>query len=413
MAITITCTSGTPAANTSGKVEALLTVICKQNATFVKDEAIKLFIANNLIEEKITDKFGKVVFTITCPLNATEIKGEVKSSPNNGQADWKVAIPATAGTATPPPVPPTTPPPSSDPNDPAEMQVLRTSPTVGEFRLFTRVLNFKGKGLSKKTVDFIFQGKRVRVKTDSGGVCQFPEETEPPLSIRPGQEEKVIAFVSGISQLTTSNVCRRREITQEMVAKAKANNRRTRIFFSIAGIGFAAWLIFSIITVSTSGWGESLLSEISSNRELTTKESFYSSIPGYTDINKNTEVNGSLGYWQKTAVFLPFSIILLWTIFSFLYGIISMREEVAEAWSIGLEAMTNKHFVKTQDPLFERMAAWSGHFQKVSTPSTSPTPTATGTASKPGFFDYFRADILSDIIVEILPKVFRAIFGGK
>lgn len=298
----------------------------------------------------------------------------------------------------------------ADPKDPVEIQVLRSAlPEAGKFRLVARVLNYKGEGLEEKTVGFIFQGKLTEVKTNASGVCQFPKNTADSINIKPGVEKKITAFVSGISQLTTTSLIRRRRLTGKSKADALKNNQRARRFFAVASIAFSIWLVASILIASFAGLGEPLLS---SSHELTAQEQFFNAIPGVAEAGEVDELRQ--GQWQKTTIFLPLIITLLWTLFSLLYGIISLREEVGEAWRAGMENIVDRHYVKAHDPLFERVMAWSGHLVNAKTPSQGATTGTTESRSKKaGFWNYFTSDILSELIMDILPRIFRAIAGGK
>jgi len=404
---------GTPRVGATGEMETIFNVECSDKNKPLASEELELFVEGKSVEKKTTDTSGKVSFTVKCPQGTTALKGEIKSSPNGGQANWTLNLPAPAS-ATPPKTTPAQP--TVNKLDPVEIQVLRSAlPKAGEFRLFARVLNYKGDGLKNKNVGFLFQGKLVEVETNVAGVCQFPKIATRSLSIKPGAEEKITAFVSGISQLTTTTLCRRRRLTKKSKEDAQKNNQRARRFFAAAGIAFGIWLVAAVLISSFSGLGEPLLSN---SHALTAQEKFYQTIPKPLIISQAVSSETDLGHWQKPAIFLPLSIILLWTAFSFLYGIISLREEVAEAWRAGMESLVDRNYVKAHDPLFERIAAWSGHLTRARTQPASPTtqtpgPAPVGTTTKPSFWNYFSSDLLSDFIMDILPRIFRAIIGRR
>jgi len=299
--------------------------------------------------------------------------------------------------------------PTFNPKDPVEIQVLRSElATAGQFRLIARVLNHKGDGLNKKKVGFIFQGNLEEVETNSEGVCQFPSDLSCPIKLCPGKEARIMAVVSGISQLTTTNICRHRKLTAEEKATGLKNNQRARWFFAIAGIGFAIWLILSTAIMFFSGLGEPILSN---SHELTAQEKFFNTIPGVAPIKP---IEGDLGNWQLPAILLSLGAIVLWTIFSFVYGILSLREEVAEAWRKGMEALVDKHFVKAQDPTWERFFSNLGYITRASIPkATAASSASSDGAKKTGFWSYFSADIASEILIEMFPRILRTILGGK
>ncbi|MFA4817686.1 MAG: hypothetical protein WC608_03085 [Parcubacteria group bacterium] len=410
MSAKIVINFGKPTANANGELETVLNAECSDNGKPIKNEGLELFISRKSTEKKKTDASGKASFILKCPQGTTVLEGEIKILPNKGWANWTLNLPA-ASTSTAPPTQTTAPAqPTVNKTDPVEIQVLRSAlPKAGEFRLIARVLNYKGDGLKNRTVGFLFRGKLEELETNSGGVCQFPKMATRSISIKPGAEEKITAFVSGISQLTTTTLCRRRRLTGKSKADAQKNNQRARKFFAAAGIGFGIWLVIAIAISSLAGWGEPLLS---SSHALTSQENFYNTIPGVAGLGKTIEVDSGLGHWQKTVIFLPLAIILLWTVFSFFYGIISLREEVAEAWRASMESIVDRNYVKAHDPLFERIAAWSGHLSRARTHFTGPLTTEPIKKS-PVFWDYFRSDILSELVMDAIPKIFRAITGRK
>ena len=413
MSAKIVINFGKPMANANGELETVFDVECSENSKPLAAEELELFVTGKSIEKKKTDASGKASFAVKCPQGTTVLKGEIKSSPNNGRANWTLNIPAAVSATNPKTAPAQ---PTVNKLDPVEIQVLRSAlPKAGEFRLIARVLNYKGDGLKNRTVGFLFRGKLEELETNSGGVCQFPKMATRSISIKPGAEEKITAFVSGISQLTTTTLCRRRRLTGKSKADALRNNQRARRFFAAAGIAFGIWLVVAICITAFSGLGEPLLS---TTHALTAQEKFYQTIPKPLIISQAVSPETDLGHWQKPAIFLLLGIILLWTAFSFLYGIISLREEVAEAWRAGMESLVDKHYVRAHDPLFERFAAWSGHLARARTQSVSPTtqtpgPTPVGTTTKPSFWNYFSSDLLSDFIMDLLPRIFRAIVGRR
>jgi hypothetical protein len=412
MAIVITSNFGTTITNATGELETPFEITVKDGSKAKIGEEVEAFLDKTSLGKKTADANGKTSFTLTCSQGTTSLAGTIKATSVKKAVPWNHTIvttktSSTAATATPQPqiINKKTP---DDTKDPVELQMMYYGrPTPGEFVVIIRILNIKGVGLNKKTVHVAFQGKREELTTKSGGVCEFT------VNVKPGEEEVITAFTSGISQPATITIRCRREMTPSEKEAAQKNNQRARFFFAVELLASVLWLISSTLIISNWGLGGHLLS---SSHELTAQEKFYNSNLGEELQAFAVKAPEAVESWQKEAIFLPLGFILIWMLFCCTYGILSQREEVAEIWSSGMETIVTRHFVRTQDPLLERMATWSGYLTRVRTQSTTAEPSAPATTtdnSKPNFWDYFRSDIMSDVIVEILPKIFKAIFGGK
>lgn len=410
MAINIRYNNGATTVNAAGEIETPIDITYTDNKKPIVGEELEFFVDGKLVEKKKTATAGKVTFVAKCPAGTKTANLEVKDSKGTKPRKWRLDM-TSVSSSTPPPEPTKAPTvPALDPKDPVHLMVYRSELAPGKYRLFARVLNYKGKGL-KASVSFILNGKKTDIKTGSNGVCQFPENDAETIVVKPGGEESIVAFVDGIKNLTTTTIIRRKKLSPKDKAKAAENNRRTRQMFKYAGIAFVLWVIVSVLITSTSGLGEPLLTGW---HEPTSQEKFFESVAKGTSF-ANDPAEENIGHWQKPAIFLPLGMIIIWTIFSFLYGIVAMREEVAEAWNSGMESLAQKHLVHAHDPNFERLLSWTGHLAQASVqPATARGMSAsrsTDTDKKSGFWNYFGADVASEIMFNVMPDVIKAIVG--
>ena len=301
--------------------------------------------------------------------------------------------------------------------DPVELQVLKSQLPDGNYNLYARVLNIADKGLSKKVV-FVCEGTALTVCTDDQGnaSCPFNPLTAP----ADGSKLKVMAHVSGIRDLTLMHVVQR--IPMDSVKAAK-NNRRAKWFLLVTA---ALWLICAIVVMPIWGLGKPLISrqEISLLPHLQTtlsrQQVFFNNLPGVRGSDNEIKAPAPIpstaptGKWQKPVYLL----ILLWSGFSVIYAILSMREEVVEAFRHGVDKIIDRHYAtaSARDPFFQRLLAFSGHLKAIRRPEEMDiTPVATGGATTPvlkggnTFWERVQSSLVSDTLVEIVPEVLKAI----
>jgi hypothetical protein len=111
--------------------------------------------------------------------------------------------------------------------------------------------------------------------------------------------------------------------------------------------------------------------------------------------------------------------LLIITILVLIYAIFSLREEIAEGVEDGFERLFDKSYSKAGDPFFERVAKFVGSYKVARrNPPTVTQPTTTAPSSTPSASDsghpslatLFKLDLLSDIVVSVVPAIFRRIF---
>jgi hypothetical protein len=143
-----------------------------------------------------------------------------------------------------------------------------------------------------------------------------------------------------------------------------------------------------------------------SKQELVYNQTMETAFPEQIHPVRPTEVSGHWHHWiWKTAFIL--------TLIFFIYGPLSLREEIAEEFGIVVERLRDRDYVQAGDPWFEKLVAWSGayavarHKEPVvsSADSSAPAP-----AHKSTMWSEFPVHLLSDAVVEFVPAIFRAMF---
>ncbi|MDO8668178.1 MAG: hypothetical protein Q7K35_03705 [bacterium] len=339
---------------------------------------------------------------------------------------------AAPATATPLPAPaPATPPAKPaekkiPATDPVELQMFKSRlpvptavPTVGtpvtpppeKYNIFVRVLNINDKGLGKKTIVFTCEGDQKIAVTDKQGdaVCPFNTLTAP----ADGKELRVSAHISGISGFSIMHVIQRVAKTPPQIAWDAKNNKWAKIFiYAAAGL----WIIGLLVALFF-GLGKPLIDY--SQTTLSEQQSLYNALPGIKGTIMEIKPDPApSGVWQK-----PFFLgVIIWTIFSVIYGAFSLREEVMEAFRQGVQNIIDRrgYSVVAKDPLLQRLMAYAGTLKSVrreiptntgETPATPQSPTTTTTPSHGNtFWERFLSSLSSDFTVEILPKILKAVF---
>ena len=323
------------------------------------------------------------------------------STPATPAAPSAPAAPITPATPTTPVIPaPVTPVTKiTNPKDPVGLQLFKSMLPNGQFSLFARVLNIADKGLKKLSIIFTLEGRQITAITNDQGDASFPSPLVAPAD---GKELKISAHISGIRNFSVMHIIQRVCKTPAQKAKDLANNKRARKFFFTA-VGL--WLVCLLVALFF-GLGNPLVDF--NHASLSEQQKFFNdsaSVKG-TSLEIRPDSFGLLGAWQK-----PFFLtVLLWTIFSLLYGILAFREEVIEEFRRGIEKLVDKHhnISSARDPLIERLLTFSGHLTSVRKPTASGT-TEPATTGKPSFWQLFRSDLLSDLLVDVVPGIFRAL----
>lgn len=312
-------------------------------------------------------------------------------------------------TATPPAVPTV---PRVAATDPVELQLYKSQlpgtpgvvPPNGTWNLFARVLNIADKGLKNRQIVFTLEGRQETAVTNSQGDASFPTPLTAPAD---GSELRVSAHISGIRNFSVMHIIQRIPKTPRQIARDLKNNRRARKFM-VATAGL--WLICLLVALFF-GLGNPLISNAQTS--LTGQQEFYNNLPGVKgsgqEIHPDSIWWNLLGTWQKPF----FGMVLLWTIFSLIYWILAVREEVMEIIRQGIAKIADRRYASAsaRDSLLERLMAFSGHLTSVRKPTAGDTAATTTATGKPTFWELFRSDIISDVLVEIGPKALAAILG--
>lgn len=316
--------------------------------------------------------------------------------------------------ATPPP------PPEVNENDPVELLLTRNlDASTGEYSVFTRVLNIAGKGLENQVVVFTIEGRQEPVTTDNQGDAKYPYPLAAPTD---GKELIVSAHCSGIRAPCSIRIFKRTPKTPEQVRRDGENNKRARIFLLVTAVllvGYLALVYFFGLGKPLFNPGKtSIMPKVQT--QLSEQQEFFNDLPGVRGTKDEFKIpkpplsTVPTGKWQK-----PLSLVIfLWTIFSVGYAIASLREEVWDAVKRGVERVVDKraNTANAKDPLFERLVAFTGHLasaRRQLSPTAEAerakmTPPVTG---KNTFWERLQTSLLSDITVEVLPAIVKAIRG--
>ena len=157
--------------------------------------------------------------------------------------------------------------------------------------------------------------------------------------------------------------------------------------------------------------GENNLSqqEMLSNRVMT--QAYGAKAPQFAPVESSE-------HWHHAI----WKIALVLTLIFFIYGPLSLREEIAEEVGQFVERMMDREYAQAGDPWFEKLVAWSGAYA-VSRQRAVPTVTAqvsTATASTgeaanaaapttPSIWSEFPVHLASDAVIGLLGALSRSI----
>lgn len=284
-------------------------------------------------------------------------------------------------------------------DDPESITLTRHHDDAGIFSVFVRVLKTCGVGMAT-TVEIFADGIKHRKRTNNQGNCvwKFPRV------IDEGESAKVTATVSGIEDPACLPLRRShaRSVGPNRFSKKWwfcTNNGRAVIFLTMMVV---FWLLALIV-----GWGDPLFNP--PQTELSTQQLLHNQLVETINPDYVVKPEVSQGNWQKNFWLFTF----LWSISALIYAILSLREEVAEGLREGFERLIDRPYVKAGDPLIDRIMSWSGAqgvARKAPAKTSDGTDGATETKERISFRRLFETSLLSDIIVEVIPKVFARIF---
>lgn len=289
-------------------------------------------------------------------------------------------------------------------NNPEIMTLRSHHDGNGHFTIFVRVMKTGGIGIVKPVV-LEFDGTQHTVNTDDQGNTAFSLTKV----FSPGEEMELVAKVSGIVEPSKLKLKRPLERTPAPKRLScdwllKKNNGRAILFL--------AFMVFLWGFCWTIGWGNPILNK--PQTELSSQQKSFNEIASQVDKKFVIQINESenRGEWQKKFWFFAF----IWTLFSFVYAPLSLREEIFEGLKEGLQRIAEKNVARTSDPLYERMASFAGtysaarsHSAGVHIPGSGNGATKPATGDTP-FAKLLASDLISDITVEVLPALFKTIF---
>jgi hypothetical protein len=169
------------------------------------------------------------------------------------------------------------------------------------------------------------------------------------------------------------------------------------------------------------GWGDPILNPPAT--ELSVQQQMYNEVVLSVNPDLIIRPEVSKGNWQKYFWFFSF----LWTIFSFVYALLSPREEIIEGFRNGVDKIIDKLRQTSDtasDPLIDKLIAWSqthararAQKQPKATIATTTTGTEATTETEAPktkkaltFWDVFKSDMISEIIIDLIPPIFKAAF---
>ena len=321
-------------------------------------------------------------------------------------------------------------------DDPQKVVLIRNHDGHGNFTVLIRVIKAQGYGL-ETDVDVLFEGGRFKRRTDARGFYSFKISR----TIAPGENLPFRVFVSGIEDPATIKISRPR--TRTTVPRGfntawllGTNNGRATIMLCLA-VFF--WLFAIVIGIGQplvhKNWfrGEdglskqeqtynSVMNQYFPAKESATKPSFGKKVAKFFGAEENSPLaiqsTKVPGHWHH----LIWKIAIIFTLIFLIYGPLSLREEIAEEIGRAVENLRDRDYAQAGDPWFEKLVAWSGAYAVASNKqSTISATTTSGTGSadftshdghdKKGGWSSFPMHLASDAIVEILPAIFRAMFG--
>jgi len=300
--------------------------------------------------------------------------------------------------------------------DPDQLQITRHRMADGANTIFARVVDALGNGI-KTVVQVCAQGVIYDLPTDKNGTAVWPF----PRCLNPRETVDADICVTGIVE--KAKVILRGPRPNHAGRPAAwtwgwwyGTNNGRGVALLIAMV--AIWIIALVI-----GPGDPLISF--GHTELSAQEKFYNA---GADIYKATvdQAPGLLhAVGNAVCKFVWLFLAPLLTIFAILYFVFSLREEIAEGIIEGLELLVDRPYVRSKDPLAERIMAWSGVYatakkaglvrQPLQAPETEEKTEETKTEQPKGrghvsFWELFRSDLASDLLVVVLPQVIRHYF---
>lgn len=290
-------------------------------------------------------------------------------------------------------------------NDPETLAIYRYHDKQGNFRILVRILKAKGSGIIAPFSTW-YKGVRTDYKTNKHGMFDFPIS-----GVCRGDDEQILVFVDGIEEKAKLRIHypdKKPSYRDEEKWFINTNNGRALILMAMVLI-FWIGIFLSIDTpVITPDIFRNTATGLSA-----AEQSFNESarLADSTLIIQPHQIAGSIP--DKVWIFG-----IIFSILAVFYFILSWREEIFDGIESGFERIIDKNSDKANDPIVERWMKYFGMMHKVGRQQIKVTDTDNSSAAAesdkgghPSLGTLFKLDLMSDVLVEIVPAIFKKIFG--
>jgi hypothetical protein len=302
-------------------------------------------------------------------------------------------------------------------NDPEDLILSRYHDGCGHFVITVRVLKAEGYGINIPGKIF-YRGEYYDFTTDGAGEYLF----NVPNFICEGDDFPLSATVSGIANEATVRIKRRVEkpsYREKSWWLITTNNGRG---FILLGIMLIIWL--SIITRALNN-APLISANLFRNQEtgLSVDEELFNKSASKVDNTLVIERQNFSNPISSSTIFW----LIIYSLFSIIYAIASWREEVMNGIEDAIELILDRNHGRAEDPALER---WMKHFgishrvkKAPVTILSAPDPASpvvpqqiqgqkpADVGGHPSIATLFQLDLLSDVLVTIVPSVLKKIFG--
>lgn len=293
-------------------------------------------------------------------------------------------------------------------NDPESLSLYRYHDGQGNFNIFARVLKTKGYGVPLPLVVW-YRGQKINYQTDEAGEVAFSLSG----TVQPGENEELMAFVDGIEEGAKVKIrrhCHRSSFLNQPNWLFTTNNGRGLIFL---GVSLLFWLLVLLKGFSDFPIINSDLFRDKSTG-LSSAESLYNEAAKIAGSNviSHPQINSSI---PSFIIFVA----IMFTFFAVFYATLSWREEIIDGIEEGIEKIIDRDHGRSDDPRLEKWLKYLGMKHVVKNPKIQITTAnaseaasvSENTKGHPSLATLFQLDLFSDLLVTIVPKVLKNIFG--